>query len=133
MADLMGGQITYAIDNMAILMPQVRAGKIRALAVTSRRRLPSLPNVPTVTESGLPGYEYMTWMGVCAPAGTPREIIARFNSEIGKLLRTSEARDWFAAQGAEPVADTPAGFLDFIKAEYEYWGIVVREAGIKAE
>ena len=133
LADLMGGQITYSIDNMAILLPQVRAGKIKALAVTSRQRVPSLPGIPTVAESGLPGYEYMTWMGICAPAGTPREIIARFNSEIGKLLRTPEARDWFAAQGAEPVADTPAEFLSFIKAEYEYWGIVVREAGIKAE
>lgn len=131
--DLMGGRLTYTIDNMAIQLPQVRAGTIRALAVTGSQRLATLPDIPTVSESGLAGYEYETWMGVSAPVGTPAEIIDRLNLEIAKILATPDARAWFAAQGGVPVIETPEQFARLIKTEHARWGVIIREAGIKIE
>ena len=131
--DLIGGELTYTFDAIASQLPQVRAGKIRGLAVTSAKRLAALPDIPTIAESGLPGYEYWSWMGICAPAGTPKEIISRLNREITKILKTQEARDWFAEQGAEPIIETPEEFGAFIKSEHSRWGKIIREAGIKAE
>ena len=131
--DLIGGRLTYTFEAVATQLPQARAGRIRALAVTSGKRLAALPDIPTVAESGLPGYEYWGWMGISAPAGTPKEIVARLNGEITKILRTQEARDWFAEQGGEPVPETPEEFAAYIKTEYSRWGKLIREAGIKAE
>ena len=131
--DLIGGRLTYTFEGVVSQLPQVRAGKIRGLAVTSAKRLPGLPDIPTVAESGLPGYEYWSWMGISAPAGTPKEIITRLNVELTKILRTQEARDWFAEQGGEPVIETPEEFAAYIKTEYSRWGKLIREAGIKAE
>ena len=131
--DLIGGRLTYIIDGISMMLPQVRSGRIKALAVSSTRRLGVLPDIPTFAESGLAGYEYSAWMGVCAPAGTPREIIMRLNTEIGKTLQTREAHDWFAQQGGEPVIETPEVFSAYIKAEHARWGAIIREAGIKAE
>ena len=133
LTDLIGGGLTFTIDGISSQLPQVRAGKIRALAVTSAKRLAGLPDIPTVAESGLPGYEYWAWQGICAPAGTPKEIISRLNSEIAKILKTQEARDWFAEQGAEAIIETPEEFGAFIKSEHSRWGKIIREAGIKAE
>ena len=131
--DLMGGRLTYTFDSLALQVPHVKAGKIRALAVTSTKRAPTLQDVPTVSESGLPQYDYLSWRGIAAPAGTPREIIAQLNAVVAKILRTPEARDWFAEQGGEPVGDTPEEFAAFIKQEYVRWGPIVREAGIRAD
>ncbi|MEO8005465.1 MAG: tripartite tricarboxylate transporter substrate binding protein [Betaproteobacteria bacterium] len=131
--DLIGGRLTYTFEGVVTQLPQVRAGKIRGLAVTSAKRLPALPDIPTVAESGLPGYEYWAWMGIAAPAGTPKAIITRLNAEITKILRTQEARDWFAEQGGEPIIETPEEFAAYIKTEYSRWGKLIREAGIKAE
>jgi tripartite-type tricarboxylate transporter receptor subunit TctC len=131
--DLIAGRLTYTFDSVATQLPQVRAGKIRGLAVTSAKRLAALPDIPTVAESGLPGYEYWSWMGIGAPAGTPKKIISRLNTEIAKILRTQEARDWFAEQGGEPIIETPEEFAAYIKTEYSRWGAIIREAGIKAE
>ncbi len=131
--DLIGGRLTYTFDSVVTALPQVRAGKLRGLAVTSAKRLATLPDIPTIAESGLPGYEYWAWMGICAPAGTPKEIISRLNMEIAKILRTQEAHDWFAEQGGEPIIETPEEFAAFIKTEYSRWGKVIREAGIKAD
>ena len=133
LVDLMAGRLSYTFDGLAVQMPQVKAGKIRALGVTSGQRFAWLPDIPTVAESGLPGFEYWSWQGICAPAGTPGPIVARLNQEIGWVLATQQARDWFAAQGGEPLAETPEQFRAFIAAEYARWGKVVREAGIKAE
>jgi tripartite-type tricarboxylate transporter receptor subunit TctC len=133
LVDLMAGRISYTFDSLAIQLPQVRTGKIKALAVTSAKRLASLPDVPTVAESGLPGFEYWSWMGICVPAGTPREIVSRLNRAIVGILGTPQARDWFAAQGGEPTGETPEEFAAFIKTEYARWGVVVREAGMRAE
>jgi tripartite-type tricarboxylate transporter receptor subunit TctC len=133
LADLLGGRLAYTIDGTVIQGPQVRAGKLRPLAVTSRERLAALPDVPTMAESGLPGFDFVSWMGVAAPAATPPTIVERLNAELVKALRTREAREWFEAQGAVPVGDTPEQFAAFIRAEHTRWGAVVREAGIRAD
>ncbi|MFN0317772.1 MAG: Bug family tripartite tricarboxylate transporter substrate binding protein [Burkholderiales bacterium] len=131
--DLIAGRLSYTIDGISMMLPEVKAGRVRALAVTSPKRVATLPDIPTIAESGVPGYEYMPWSGVCAPAGTPREIIAQLNAEIAKILKTQEARDWFAAQGSEPLIQSPEEFAGLIRTEYAKWGSIIREAGIKAE
>ncbi|HEV7801503.1 MAG TPA: tripartite tricarboxylate transporter substrate binding protein [Burkholderiales bacterium] len=131
--DLIAGRLTYTLDAAAALMPSVQAGKLKALGVTSAKRTAALSGLPTLAESGVPGYEYWAWQGIVAPAGTPREIVNRLNAEIVKILNTPEAREWFAEQGGEPVSDTPAGFAAYIRAEHAKWGPVIREAGIKAD
>jgi tripartite-type tricarboxylate transporter receptor subunit TctC len=133
LTDLVAGRLAFTIDSFTMQLPQVKAGKLRALAVTGVKRVAAAPDVPTVAESGLAGYEYRSWMGVAAPAGTPKEIIARLNTELVRALNTAEARDWFHAQGAEIVADAPEEFAALIRAEYARWGAIIREAGIKAE
>jgi tripartite-type tricarboxylate transporter receptor subunit TctC len=114
-------------------MPSARAGKIRALAVTSAQRSPGLADLRTIAESGLPGYEYTPWQGIAAPAGTRREIIERLHDAIVKIMSTAEARQWFLEIGGEPVTDTPEGFFAYIKTEHARWGPLIRAAGIKAE
>jgi tripartite-type tricarboxylate transporter receptor subunit TctC len=133
LTDLIGGNVTYTIEGVATLLSQSRAGKVRALAVTSARRLAVAPDIPTVAESGLPGYEYWAWQGLCVKAGTPKEIVSRLNDEITKILKTQEARDWLADQGGEAIIETPDEFAAFIKTEHARWGKIIREAGIKAE
>jgi len=133
LTDLVAGRLAYTFDNLSVQLPQVRAGRIKALAVTGVRRLASLPDVPTLAESGLPGYDYLAWMGISAPANTPKEIVARLSQEITKILVTSEAREWLAAQGAEPGGETPAEFAAYIRAEHAKWGPIIRKAGIKAD
>ena len=100
---------------------------------TGLRRLPSWPDVPTVAEAGVPGYEYLSWMGISAPANTPRDIVMKLNTDIRRVMATPESREWLAGQGAEPGNDTPEEFLAYIKVEHAKWGRVVREAGIKAD
>ena len=114
-------------------LPQVKAGNIRALAVTSATRLEMLPEIPTVAESGLPGFEFVGWIGIAAPAGTPEPIISRLQREIAAILQTDEARKYFASYGREPVASTPAEFAAFIRTEHAKWGHVIRDLSIKAE
>lgn len=133
LTDLLAGRVAFTIDSFTMQLPQVKAGKLRALAVTGAQRQAATPEIPTFAESGLAGYEYSSWMGVAAPAGTPKEIIARLNAELVRQLRTPEAREWFAAQGAEVIGDTPEEFAARIRAEHARWAKVVREAGIKAE
>ncbi len=131
--DLVGGRLAYTIDNLALQWPQVKAGKLRALAVTGRQRVAAAPEVPTLAESGLAGYEYSAWMGVAAPAATPRDIVARLNAELVRALRSPEAREWFAAQGGEVVGDSPETFAAVVRTEHARWGAIIRDAGIRAE
>jgi len=131
--DLIAGRVDFTIDGLSLSGPQAKAGKIKPLAVTSARRLPSFPEVPTLAESGLPGYEFRSWMGVVAPAGTPREIVVRLNAELVRALKTREAHAYFEAQGGVPVGDAPADFAEFIRADHARWGAIIREAGIRAE
>lgn len=133
MLDLIAGRLTFTFGTINVQMPQVKAGKIRALAVTSLTRLEALPDVPTVAESGLPGFEYIGWIGIAAPAGTPKAIVERLQREIAAILLTREARDYIGSYGREPVASSPAAFAAFIRMEHVKWGQVIRGSDIKAE
>ena len=131
--DLAGGRLTYTFDNLSVQLPFVKAGKTKAVAVTGTSRLAVLPAVPTIAESGVAGYDYLSWMGIAVPAKTPKAIVDRLHQEIAKILATSEAREWLGAQGAEPGGDSPAEFAAYIKAETAKLAPVIRKAGIKAD
>jgi len=132
-SDLIAGHISYSIEGLTVQLPYVKAGRLRPLAVTGSRRVASLPDIPTMAEAGVPGYEFQGWVGIAAPAATPKPIVARLYREISAILATAEAREWFAAFGADPGADPPDVFAASIRAEHAKWGRVIREAGIKLE
>jgi tripartite-type tricarboxylate transporter receptor subunit TctC len=115
------------------VIPQVRANRLRVIATGGAKRAPALPDVPTVIESGVPGYEANNWWGILAPAGTPHPIVARLHSEISAVLATAEIRKRFEAEGAEAVSMSAADFAKYIRAETAKWSRVVREAKIRAE
>jgi tripartite-type tricarboxylate transporter receptor subunit TctC len=131
--DLIAGQISFMIENMPGTMPFVKAGKLRALAVTSAERSPLEPALPTMAESGVPGYEVVGWQGLFAVAGTPPEIVRRMQGEVAKALQLPEMRERLAALGAEPVGSTPQEFGAYFRAENGRWGRVIREKGIRSE
>jgi tripartite-type tricarboxylate transporter receptor subunit TctC len=131
--DLVGGQVQLMFDNMPSSLALIKAGKLKALAVTSKERAPALPDVPTIAESGLPGYDASSWFGLLAPAGTPPPAIARLNGEIAKWLATPEAREKLLAQGANAAGGTPEDFARFIAAETAKWQKVVKESGAKVD
>lgn len=128
-SDLLGGQIAIMFDNMPSALPHVKGGKLRAIAVTSARRSPELPDVPTVAEAGVPGYEATSWFGMFAPAGTPPDVLAKLNSVIVKALNDAEVRKKISEQGADPHPEKPAEFAAFIQKETAKWGKVVRDSG----
>jgi tripartite-type tricarboxylate transporter receptor subunit TctC len=132
-ADLMGGQITIAFPGVVLALPQSRAGRLRALAVTSLKRSTAMPEVPTVSASGLQGYEVISWYGLLAPAGTPKEIVQRLNAEVNRAMQEPDARERLAAIGAEAQEATPAEFGAFINLEIEKWAKVVKAANVRAE
>jgi tripartite-type tricarboxylate transporter receptor subunit TctC len=131
--DLIAGHISYSIEGLSVQLPQVKAGRLRPLAVTGPRRVASLPDVPTMAEAGVSGYEFQGWVGIAAPAATPKPIVAKLYREISAILATAEAREWFASFGLDPGADPPDVFAASIRAEHAKWGRVIREAGIKLE
>ena len=131
--DLLGGQVQVMFDNVPPSLPQIRAGKLRALAVTSATRSPALRDVPTIAESGLPGYEASSWFGVLAPAGTPPAIIAKLNAEIGAWLATPEAKEKMLALGANAAGGSPEDFAKHIAVETAKWQKVVRASGAKVD
>jgi tripartite-type tricarboxylate transporter receptor subunit TctC len=131
--DVLAGQVLVMAPNVLTALPHIKSGKLRALAVTSPKRSAALPDVPTVAEAGLPGYDSTQWYGVLAPAGTQREIVARLHGAIARALRDEEVGRRLAADGAEPVGSSPEEFAAFIKSETEKWAKVARAAGIKAE
>ncbi len=118
---------------MLATYPHVKGGKLRILAVSSANRLASIPDVPTVAESGFPGFETGSWQGILAPPGTPSEIVAKLGSEVQKILATPEMKEKLAAQGADVRVTTGAELSGFISKERDRWAKVVKEAGIKAE
>ena len=128
--DLMGGQVTMLFDNAPSSIPFVEQGKLRALAVTSTKRLPNLPDVPTLDEAGVKGYESLSWSGIMAPAGTPKRVIDKLNAAIGKILRDPDVKQRFASLGVEPVGGPPEAFSRHIRAESEKWARVVKTANI---
>jgi tripartite-type tricarboxylate transporter receptor subunit TctC len=127
--DLLGGQVQVMFDNMPSALPHAKAGKLKPLAVTSAKRFPGTPDIPTMAESGVPGYEASSWFGVLAPAGTPKEIVNKLSTEIAKALKTPEMKKKLEEQGAEAVGSTPEEFAAHIKAETAKWAKVVKESG----
>lgn len=133
MAALLGGQLTWCMEGLTAQLPHVRGGALRALAVTGTRPAPGLPTVPTVAEAGVPGYEYEGWTGFAVAAATPRAIVERLHEEIARIAATAEAREWFAAAGAEVGTLSPAQTEQFVRSEYARWGKFIRETGLRAE
>jgi tripartite-type tricarboxylate transporter receptor subunit TctC len=132
-ADLLAGQVQMLYSSIPSVLAMVQQGRLNALAIGSAQRLASLPNVPTIAESGVPGYEAYSWIGIVAPAHTPRDIILRLNREIVEILKEKEAGEELLKQGAIPVGDSPEQFASYMKDEIAKWGAVVKSANIKAD
>jgi len=133
MQDLIGGQVHLMFDNLASSLTQVRAGRVKALAVTTAKRSSLAPELPTVAESGLAGFDISTWFGIFAPAGTPREAIARLHAEFTRALAAPDVREKMLNMGAEPVGNTPAEFATFIRAEAEKYARVIKASGARVD
>ncbi len=131
--DVISGQVTMTFTSIISGTPHIKSGKVRALAVTGPHRSPALPELPTMIESGVKGYESSTWYGLLAPKATPRAIVAKLNREVVSIINLPEIKTHLLAEGAEPVGDTPEQFGEFIKAEIAKWGKVIRAAGLRAE
>jgi tripartite-type tricarboxylate transporter receptor subunit TctC len=131
--DIIGGQVQMMFDAITTMAPNVLAGQVRALGTTGPKRSTVLPDVPTVAEAGVPGYEATIWLGVMAPTGTPAAIVERLNAEIGTILRRPDVRQAWARQGAEPMTMSPTQFNAFLRQDIEKWANVVKISGVKAE
>lgn len=132
-ADLLAGHVQMLFSSIPSVLPMIQNGRLNALAIGSATRLSSLPNVPTIAESGVPGYEAYSWIGIVAPAHTPKEIVTKLNREIVEILKDKETGEELVRQGAIPVGDTPEHFAKYIKDEIAKWGAIVKSANIKAE
>jgi tripartite-type tricarboxylate transporter receptor subunit TctC len=131
--DLLGGRVTMMFDNMPSSLPLVREGKLRALGVTSLTRSPAAPDIPTIAESGLPGFEAVSWFAVFAPAGTPKPVVDQIQAEISRILKTPELAKKLTDIGLEPVGSTPEELAAYQRAEIVKWAKVVKDSGAKAE
>ncbi len=131
--DLIAGQVSFTIASMLSVLPYAKQGRLRLLAVTTAKRSTALPELPTIAESGLPGFEVANWFGVIATGGTPRTIVERLNAELVRIARSPDIAEKLAAQGADPATGTPDDFERFIQAELKKWAAVVRGAGIQPE
>ncbi len=128
-ADLLGNRVAIMFDNLPSVIPHVRSGKLHAIAITTAKRSPELPNIPTIAEAGVPGYEATSWFGLFAPAATPAPVLAKISATLTKVLANPEVKKKIADQGGEPANDTPAQFATFIQAETSKWAKVVKESG----
>ncbi|GAA0741520.1 tripartite tricarboxylate transporter substrate binding protein [Ideonella azotifigens] len=133
LTDLMGGQVQAMFDNTPSVLPHVKAGKLRALAITSAQRSPLLPDVPTLAESGFPGFDVQSWFSLAAPAGTPRAVITRLNSELNKVLAEPDIAQRLRDMAATPEPGTPAQLQQLITSEAKRWREVIKQAGIKPD
>jgi tripartite-type tricarboxylate transporter receptor subunit TctC len=133
LTDLLGGQVQIMFDNLPPSLPHIRSGKLRALAVTTAERAPALPDLPTMQEAGVPGFESSSWFGLLAPAGTPRPIVVKINEEVARWLATPEAKEKLAAIGAAARGGSPEDFAQHIAAETAKWAKVVKESGAKVD
>jgi tripartite-type tricarboxylate transporter receptor subunit TctC len=133
LTDTMAGRVTYFFSPISAALPNVREGKLVALGVSTAKRSSALPNVPTIAEGGLRGFDYNLWIGMFAPAGTPSEIVDKINADVARVLQTPDARERLAALGAEPMVMTPTEFRKFMRDEMDDLAKVVKAAGIKAQ
>jgi tripartite-type tricarboxylate transporter receptor subunit TctC len=131
-AAVIGGHVQMMIDAVTAMKSHIEAGQVRALATTGDKRSAVLPNVPTANEAGVPGYEATIWLGIMAPAGTPKDVVDRLNAEIGKIIARPAIREAWEKQGAVPLTMTPAQFETYMKGDIDKWAKVIRDAGIKA-
>jgi len=131
--ELIGGQVQLMFAGIVPIDPHVKSGRVRSIAVSSAKRSVAIPQVPTIAESGLPGFEVVGWYGVLAPARTPHPIVARLHNEFIKILQTQDIRDRLLSEGAEPVGNTPAEFTAFIKTDIGRWAKVIKAAGAKLD
>ena len=131
--ELIGGQVQLMFAGIVPIDPHVKSGRVRSIAVSSAKRSVAVPQVPTVAESGLPGFEVVGWYGVLAPARTPHPVVARLHNEFVKILQTQDIRDRLLSEGAEPVGNTPAEFTAFIKTDIGRWAKVIKAAGAKLD
>jgi len=131
--DLMGGQITMVFDSMPGSWPFAAAGKVKPIAISSAKRSTTAPDVPTVAESGVPGYDYVSWLGLVGPAGMPKDLVARLNADTNKILQLPDVKERFAQLGTLPVGGTPEEFGAYIRTQVETWHRVVKAAGSKVE
>ncbi len=133
MADLVAGQVQMMFASIPSVLSQVKSGQVNAIAMGSAKRVPSLPDIPTLSESGVPGFEAYSWVGILAPAKTPKDIVNKLNKEIVDILKQKDVAEKLNQQGALPVGDTPEQFSAYVKAEIDKWGAVVKSANIKAD
>jgi tripartite-type tricarboxylate transporter receptor subunit TctC len=131
--DLIGGQVQLMMESSNSMTPHVKSGKVRGLAVSSPTRSPAFPDLPTIAEAGVPGYDATTWTGVVAPAGVPKAIVTRLNREINLALQSSSLREKLLAIGSEPVTSTPEEFAQFIRKENAKWAEVIKRSGAKVD
>jgi tripartite-type tricarboxylate transporter receptor subunit TctC len=127
---MLSGEIDVLFDNLPNVITQIKAGKLKAIGVTGLKHAPLLPDVPTVAEAGVPGYEVNVWFGIQVPAGTPDEIVGKLNTAIARILKTPEIVNLYNQQGVEVVASTPERFTQLIGSEIAKWGTVVRDAKV---
>ena len=133
LTDLLGGQIQMAFSSVPAVLPHIKAGRLVALGVGSAKRSPALPNIPTIAEAGVPGYEYTTWYGIFVPAKTPRTLIARLNTEIVKAMETPDIKDRFTALGGDPDPGTPEELRAYMANESAKWAKIIKAANIRIE
>jgi len=131
--DLISGQVQLMMESMNSITPHARSGRVRGLAVSGATRTATMPELPTIAEAGVPGYEATTWTGIVAPAGVPKEIIARLNAEINKVIATPSLKEKFAMIGSDPASGSPEQFGEFIRKEYAKWADVVKRSGAKVD
>ncbi|MBI1991274.1 MAG: tripartite tricarboxylate transporter substrate binding protein [Betaproteobacteria bacterium] len=133
LTDTIGGQVEMIFSGVPALLPHIKSGRLRAIAIGSLKRFPALPDVPTIDASGLKGYEATTWFGLMAPAKTPKDIVARLNSEFGRILVSTEVHDRFMNEGIEPIGGTPEQFGAFIRDEIDKYAKVVKATNLRAQ
>jgi tripartite-type tricarboxylate transporter receptor subunit TctC len=133
MTDLLGGQVPLMVDSLASALPHIKSGRIKIIAVTTAQRVPQLPNVPTIAESGYPGFEGAGWSGIVLPAGAPRDLVERISADIQKALNEPQLHDRIIERGGIPDPRTPQGYADFIRAEIEKWAQVAKTANVRLD
>jgi tripartite-type tricarboxylate transporter receptor subunit TctC len=132
-ADLLGGQVDFTMDSLVQVLPHIKSGRLKALAVLGAKRSPLLPQVPTVAEAGVPGYEFTNWFGLVAPAQAPRPVIQKLHADVSKVLQSPELRMELEKMGADVINNTPEQFGEQIQSDTQKWGEIIRKANVKAQ